>query len=322
MCPNCNWVAPLASPPEPPGPTLWDLGLQSHQRTGADRCVPSSAIVLLRRNRRAAARRSLPAPKLHIAAEGTLPAVALAAQPSTRVDLFERVGALGPAVPTSCVLLAPNSAWKPLPDRSDLRIEGGLDDGYAIFCLAADAVTASRELRLEVSGSIDPGIQIELHDTVLGYIGLGSIGPVAPAQAGERRTVAFNLPVLPRPGGLNALFRLFRPAGSVGWIEIHAIDINSAPFPRARPLGEAEHAAEIVDLIEALDWFGGSFAVRSEGGPVTVWVDATALGCRNGSIDLGSGPVRDRAGMACGGSTSFDPRGRCRHHARRRPPRA
>lgn len=35
-------------------------------------------------------------------------------------------------------------------------------------------------------------------------------------SGGERRTRAFNLPALPRPGGCNALFRLFQPAGSVG----------------------------------------------------------------------------------------------------------
>src|SRR6185437_12855987 len=106
---------------------------------------------------------------------------------STRVDLSVRAGTLGPAVPIGCVLVTPDSAWTPLPDRPELRIEGGLDNGYAIFCVPAEEVTASQELWLEVSGSLEPGIQVEFYDTVLGYIGLG---PIEPAGAGELRTVA------------------------------------------------------------------------------------------------------------------------------------
>jgi hypothetical protein len=295
ICPNCDWVAPLAGSPEPPGPALWDLGLQPHRTNPSDRyvpgsAIPNSAIVLLRRGRRVGGQRTPPAPMLRIAAsERALPSVSLAARPPTKVDLCERVGALGPAILTGCVLLTPDSAWKPIADRPDLRLEGGPDDGYAIFCLPAEEVTASRELRLEVSGSLEPGIRIELHDTVLGYVGLGSIGPVAPARAGNRRTLAFDLPALPRPGGLNAVFRLFCPTGSIGGIEVHAIGIDPAPCPQARALTEEERAAGTIDLVDTLTWFGGPFAVRSEGGPITVRVDATALGCRSGSIDLGSG---------------------------------
>jgi hypothetical protein len=294
ICPNCNWVAPLTSPPDPTGPTLWDLGPPCPGDRPNDRvpgnAVPSSAVVLLRRSRRATARQTLPSPKLRISACGDAPlSVALAARPSTRVDLHERVGTLGPAILVGCVLLTPDSAWKPLSNRPDLRIEGGLENTYAIFSVPAAEVSASRELRLEVSGSLKPGIQVELHDTVRGYVGLGSIEPVERARRGKKRILAFKLPALPRPGGPNALFRLFRPAGSIGWIELHGIGIDSAPIPQTRPLTEAERVAGALDLIETFKRFGGSFAVQSEGGPVAVRVDATALGCRNGFIELGTG---------------------------------
>jgi hypothetical protein len=290
LCPNCGWIAPESPPAPQVGAGLWDLGLEPGAPNDASLRLPSSALVLLRRanpeNRAADGAAPLSRLRLQSATTDAVSATLRARSPGV-IHFDTRLDAIGPAVDAGCLVVETGSAWHFDKNSMPYMAADEEEDRYALFLVPAAQALAADAVTLQYSGGSSTGVELQLYDAISGYIPLGTFGEQAEPGEEGRQTTSLALPALVRPGGLMAIFRLFLPRGGTGRVAFEHIALS--------PGGEGgsleitiQNSSHELPLAEAAREFEGSFAVTSDHF-VKVTADATALGCRTGSVWLGEG---------------------------------